>query len=73
MSLEKSGEVCGISLDLPVLHLAALAFAPSDAVPEVRAAAHVVLDSPGGAGAGREMIEGILKARGDWERVVEGF
>ena len=55
--------------DLPVLRLAALAYAPADAVPEVRAAAHIVLDSQGGAGAAREMIERILKARGDWERV----
>ena len=55
--------------DLPVLHLAVLSFAPADAVPEVREAVHVVLETPGGAGAAREMIERILKARGDWERV----
>ncbi len=59
--------------DLPVLGRCALAFAPADAAEEVRAAAHRVLERPGGAGAAREMIELILKARGDWERLIAKF
>jgi 3-deoxy-D-manno-octulosonate 8-phosphate phosphatase (KDO 8-P phosphatase) len=59
--------------DLPVLGRCALAFAPADAVPEVRAAAHTVLALPGGAGAAREMIELILKARGDWDKLIATF
>ncbi len=59
--------------DLPVLGRCALAFAPADAAEEVRAAAHCVLERPGGAGAAREMIELILKARGDWERLIAKF
>lgn len=59
--------------DLPVLGRCALSFAPADAVEEVRAVVHVVLASRGGEGAAREMIERVLKARGDWERVMERF
>ncbi len=59
--------------DLPVLGRCALAFAPADAAEEVRAAAHTVLARPGGAGAAREMIELILKARGDWDRLIAAF
>ncbi len=59
--------------DLPVLGRCALAFAPANAALEVRAAAHHVLERPGGAGAAREMIELILKARGDWERLIAKF
>ncbi len=56
--------------DLPVLGRCALSFAPADAAPEVRALAHRVLESPGGGGAAREMIEAILKARGDWKDLI---
>ncbi len=59
--------------DLPVLGRCALAFAPADAAEEVRAAAHTVLERPGGGGAAREMIELILKARGDWEKLIAEF
>jgi 3-deoxy-D-manno-octulosonate 8-phosphate phosphatase (KDO 8-P phosphatase) len=59
--------------DLPVLGRCALSFAPADAVAEVRAMVHVVLDARGGDGAVREMAERILKARGDWERIVSRF
>ncbi|MCP4657252.1 MAG: hypothetical protein GY856_17725 [bacterium] len=59
--------------DLAVLGCCALSFAPADAVPEVRAAVQIVLESAGGGGAAREMIEHILKARGDWERLLSHF
>ncbi len=59
--------------DLPVLGRSALSFAPADAAPEVRAVVHVVLDACGGEGAGREMIERILKARGDWDRLLASY
>ena len=59
--------------DLPVLGRCALSFAPADAAAEVRATAHTVLERSGGAGAAREMIELILKARGDWERLIAKF
>lgn len=57
-------------LDLPVMRRCALAFAPADAVSEVRERADRVLQSLGGGGVVREMCELILRARGDWERLV---
>ncbi|MCP3960283.1 MAG: HAD hydrolase family protein [bacterium] len=59
--------------DLPVLGRCALSFAPADAAEEVRAAAHTVLERRGGDGAAREMIEAILKARGDWDKLIAKF
>lgn len=58
-------------LDLPVLTRCGLAFAPADAAAEVRAAAHRVLAAPGGAGAVRELVELLLRARGSWAGLVE--
>lgn len=58
-------------LDLPVLGRVGLAFAPADAVAEVRAAAHRVLDAPGGGGAVRELVELLLTARGSWAGLVD--
>jgi 3-deoxy-D-manno-octulosonate 8-phosphate phosphatase (KDO 8-P phosphatase) len=57
-------------LDLPVLRRCGLSFAPADAVPAVRAAVHHVLAAPGGREAAREMTELVLRARGDWERLI---
>ncbi|MDX1503422.1 MAG: HAD hydrolase family protein [Thermoanaerobaculia bacterium] len=59
--------------DLVVLGRCGLAFAPADAVAEVKAVADRVLDARGGRGAVREMVERILRARGDWERVLAPF
>lgn len=58
-------------LDLPVLGRVGLSFAPADAVPEVRDRVHRVLQRAGGRGAVRELVETLLRARGDWERVTE--
>jgi len=60
-------------LDLPVLRRCGLSFAPADAVPEVRQRVHRVLSRPGGKGAAREMVELVLRARGDWESLIEEF
>lgn len=59
--------------DLAVLERCGLGFAPADAVAEVRAAAHVVLDHNGGAGAVRELVERLLGWRGEWDTVVARF
>jgi 3-deoxy-D-manno-octulosonate 8-phosphate phosphatase (KDO 8-P phosphatase) len=56
--------------DLPVLRRAALSYAPADAVAEVRAAVHVALATGGGQGAVREMVEHLLRVRGDWAALV---
>jgi len=52
--------------DLGVLRRAGLAIAPADAALDVRRAAHWVSRAPGGHGAVREVLEAILRARGEW-------
>jgi 3-deoxy-D-manno-octulosonate 8-phosphate phosphatase (KDO 8-P phosphatase) len=56
--------------DLPVLTQVGLSAAPADAPLEVRLQAFMVTEAPGGRGCLREFIEAILRARGDWERIV---
>lgn len=60
-------------VDLPVLTTCGLAFAPADAVPDVRQRVHRVLGARGGRGVVREMVELVLRARGEWEGLVEEF
>lgn len=59
--------------DLGVLRLVGLPVAVANAVPEVRAAALLQLDRPGGRGAVREFAERLLRARGDWDELVERY
>ena len=59
--------------DLAPMSRAAIAAAPSDASPEVIAAAHWKLASAGGRGAFRELVERLLSERGDWDAVVREF
>ncbi len=59
--------------DLLVLSRCGLSFAPADAAPEVKTVVHRVLQARGGRGAVREMIESILRARGDWDQVFSQF
>ena len=60
-------------VDLPVLRRVGFAAAVANAMPEVKAAAHYVTRRVGGDGAVREVIEMILKARGDWNRVIAKY
>ncbi|MFQ5828191.1 MAG: KdsC family phosphatase [Candidatus Methylomirabilia bacterium] len=52
--------------DLPVLTSVGLALATDNAVPEVKRVAHWVSRASGGAGAVREAVEAILRARAAW-------
>jgi 3-deoxy-D-manno-octulosonate 8-phosphate phosphatase (KDO 8-P phosphatase) len=56
--------------DLAVMGAVGLCAAPADAPFEVRAAAEMITDAPGGRGCVREFLEAILRARGDWDRVT---
>lgn len=60
-------------LDVPALERAGLAVAPADAVPDVRALAHVVTKAPGGHGAVRECVELILRAQRLWLPTVQAY
>jgi 3-deoxy-D-manno-octulosonate 8-phosphate phosphatase (KDO 8-P phosphatase) len=59
--------------DLPGLVVAGLACCPADAAPDVRSRVHYVCAAKGGKGAVREVCELILKARGEWNAMVEGW
>jgi 3-deoxy-D-manno-octulosonate 8-phosphate phosphatase (KDO 8-P phosphatase) len=58
-------------LDLPVFARAGLAGAPADAAAEVLEAAHWISRFGGGRGAVRDFAELILRAQGQWFRIVD--
>jgi 3-deoxy-D-manno-octulosonate 8-phosphate phosphatase (KDO 8-P phosphatase) len=60
-------------IDIPLLRRVGLAVAVADAVDEVKAAAHLITQRPGGQGAVREVIELILRAQGHWDRLIERY
>jgi 3-deoxy-D-manno-octulosonate 8-phosphate phosphatase (KDO 8-P phosphatase) len=57
-------------VDLPVLARCGFACAPREAREPVRARAHYVASAPAGHGAGREVCEFILQARGKLEHAI---
>ena len=59
--------------DLPVLRAVGLPVAVGNAVPEIARACTITLRRQGGRGAVREFAELLLKARGEWEDIVEGY
>lgn len=69
-------EVCYVGddlIDLPAMREVGFPVAVADAVAEVRARAAWVTTRPGGAGAAREVIEYILKAKGKWDEIVQQY
>ena len=60
-------------IDIPLLRRVGLAVAVADAVDEVKAAAHLITQRPGGQGAVREVIELILRAQGQWDSLIERY
>jgi len=56
--------------DLPPLQKVGVAACPADAVEEVRQVAHFVSTKPGGHGAARQLIELVLKAKGQWDEAL---
>jgi 3-deoxy-D-manno-octulosonate 8-phosphate phosphatase (KDO 8-P phosphatase) len=59
--------------DLPVLRRAALPIAVRNAVAEVKAVAKWVTDARGGEGAVREVVEALLRARGEWDGALAAY
>ena len=59
--------------DLAPMLRAGISAAPADAAPEVHAAATWKLESRGGHGAFRELVEKLLRERGEWDGAVKGF
>jgi 3-deoxy-D-manno-octulosonate 8-phosphate phosphatase (KDO 8-P phosphatase) len=60
-------------IDIPLLRRVGLAVAVADAVDEVKAAAHLITQRPGGQGAVREVIELILRAQDHWDSLIERY
>lgn len=59
--------------DVVIMRRVGLSFAPANARAEVKAAATAVTDAVGGAGAVREVIEAILKARRIWSEILKKY
>ncbi|MFM8633752.1 MAG: KdsC family phosphatase [Planctomycetia bacterium] len=59
--------------DLACVMRCGVGVAVADACVEVRAAAALVTGLPGGGGAVREVVERLLRARGQWEAIVAGY
>jgi 3-deoxy-D-manno-octulosonate 8-phosphate phosphatase (KDO 8-P phosphatase) len=60
-------------IDLPAMRAGGLAIAVKNARAEVKREAHYVTVHAGGNGALRDAVEFILKAQGQWKRVVEDY
>jgi 3-deoxy-D-manno-octulosonate 8-phosphate phosphatase (KDO 8-P phosphatase) len=57
--------------DLPALDYCGLATCPQDAIPEVKAISDYISHKNGGDSCVRDVIEQVLKVRGDWQ-VMDG-
>lgn len=57
--------------DLVPMSRAGISAAPADAAPEVLQAATWKLAASGGRGAFREVVERLLRERGDWDAIVQ--
>jgi 3-deoxy-D-manno-octulosonate 8-phosphate phosphatase (KDO 8-P phosphatase) len=73
MSFEETACVGDDLPDLGLMRLVALPAAVSNAAPEAIAASQVRLTKAGGAGAVREFCELLLRARGEWDQLVEWY
>lgn len=59
--------------DLPILRRVGLPLAVSNAVTEVKEVAAYVTQAAGGHGAVREVVEALLRARGEWPGILERY
>jgi 3-deoxy-D-manno-octulosonate 8-phosphate phosphatase (KDO 8-P phosphatase) len=59
--------------DLPVLRRVGLPIAVANAVTDVKAVARYVTLASGGHGAVREVVELLLRARGEWADILERY
>jgi 3-deoxy-D-manno-octulosonate 8-phosphate phosphatase (KDO 8-P phosphatase) len=72
-TLEEIAYVGDDIIDLPVMRKVGLAIATANARPQVKAMAHWVTPLPGGQGAGRDVIDFILGARGILDTTIERY
>jgi len=72
----KDEEVCFVGDDLPdlaILKKVGVAVAVANGVREVKEIADYTTRTPGGHGAVREVVEMILKSKGEWSDVLESL
>lgn len=65
----KQEEVAYVGDDIPdleVMKIVGLPIAPVDAAPEIKNVAKYISPYKGGYGVGREIIEQVMKAKGEW-------
>ncbi len=60
-------------IDLPAMGLVGFPVAVANAVDEVKQAAAWVTRGGGGEGAGREVIEAVIKAKGLWPKMMQRY
>jgi 3-deoxy-D-manno-octulosonate 8-phosphate phosphatase (KDO 8-P phosphatase) len=53
--------------DFQPMQMAGLACCPSDAVAEIKQVSHYISPLEGGQGCGRDVIEKVMKLKGDWD------
>jgi 3-deoxy-D-manno-octulosonate 8-phosphate phosphatase (KDO 8-P phosphatase) len=59
--------------DVVIMRRVGLAIATANARPEVKGVAHHVTQAAGGEGAVREVVELLLRARGQWEEILRHY
>ena len=73
MAEEEAAYVGDDIVDIPVMRRVGLAVAVADAEEYVKQEAHAVTLRRGGEGAVREVVDFILGARGDWDRLTTKY
>lgn len=73
LSWDETAFVGDDAADLPLLTRVGLSIAVANARPEVKQVAAYVTHAEGGHGAVREVIDHLLRARGEFERVLNAY
>lgn len=73
LSFEEAGYMGDDVVDLAVMQACGFSASVPDGHPLARQCAHYVTQAPAGGGAVREVCELILRARGDWDRILKAF
>ncbi len=60
-------------IDLAPIHNAGISFAPKNAIKEVKKESNIVLSKNGGNGAVRLAIEMILRAKGNYDEIIQSY
>ena len=69
-------EICYVGDDIPdyeIMQTVGLSACPSDAVPEIKEISRYISTKAGGMGVGRDVIEQVLKAQGQWMMDEDAF